>query len=91
MKVRLREATDQAAAREFLEEAFGYLGLDWQEYVKVDPKYFRPAEVDLLLGDPTKTRKVLGWEPKVTFKALVRLMVDCDMEGLGRYGPAPKH
>src|SRR5436305_1482282 len=79
------------SVREFLDEAFGYLGLDWQEYVKVDPKYFRPAEVDLLLGDPTKTRKVLGWEPKVTFKALVRLMVDCDMEGLGRYGPAPKH
>ena len=72
------------SVREFLEEAFSYAGLDWKEFVKVDPKYFRPAEVDLLLGDPTKARKVLGWEPTVGFKALVRLMVDADMEGQGR-------
>ena len=53
-------------------------GLDWKEHVVVDPKFFRPAEVDLLLGDPTKARTKLGWTPKVTFKALVRLMVDAD-------------
>ncbi|MFI5005861.1 MAG: GDP-mannose 4,6-dehydratase [Solirubrobacterales bacterium] len=69
------------SVREFLEEAFAYAGLDWKDFVKVDPKYFRPAEVDLLLGDPSKAKRILGWEPKVTFKALVRLMVDADMEG----------
>jgi GDPmannose 4,6-dehydratase len=68
------------SVREFLEEAFSHVGLHWQEYVKVDPKYFRPAEVDQLLGDPTKARAKLGWTPKVTFKNLVRLMVDADME-----------
>jgi GDPmannose 4,6-dehydratase len=72
------------SVREFLEEAFSYAGLDWQEYVKVDPKYFRPAEVDLLLGDPAKARKVLGWKTRVGFRELVRLMVDADMEGQGR-------
>jgi len=55
------------SVREFCEEAFSAVGLDWEQFVKVDPKYFRPAEVDLLLGDPGKARKVLGWEPKVTF------------------------
>ena len=53
------------SVREFLEEAFGYVGLDWQEHVKVDPKYFRPAEVDFLLGDPAKAQAKLGWTPKV--------------------------
>jgi GDPmannose 4,6-dehydratase len=72
------------SVREFLEEAFSYAGLGWKEFVKVDPKYFRPAEVDLLLGDASKARKALGWQPRVTFKALVRLMVDADMEGQGR-------
>jgi len=72
------------SVREFLEEAFSYAGLDWKEFVKVDSKYFRPAEVDLLLGDASKARKALGWQPRVTFKALVRLMVDADMEGQGR-------
>jgi GDPmannose 4,6-dehydratase len=72
------------SVREFLEEAFSYVGLDWQEYVKVDQKYFRPAEVDLLLGDPAKAKRVLGWTPRVTFKELVRLMVDADMAGQGR-------
>ncbi len=72
------------SVREFLEEAFSYAGLDWREFVKVDSKYFRPAEVDLLLGDASKARRALGWEPRVTFKALVRLMVDADMEGQGR-------
>jgi GDPmannose 4,6-dehydratase len=71
------------SVREFLEEAFGYVGLKWQDFVKVDPKYFRPAEVDVLLGDPTKARTVLGWKPKVSFKELVRLMVDADIAGGG--------
>ena len=69
------------SVQEFLEEAFGCAGLDWRKHVKVDSKYFRPAEVDVLLGDPTKARTVLGWTPKVTFKELVRLMVEADIEG----------
>ncbi len=78
-------ATGEAhSVREFLDEAFSHVGLEWQKYVVVDPKYFRPAEVDLLLGDPTKARKALGWTPKVDFKSLVRLMVDADMSGQGR-------
>lgn len=68
------------SVREFLTEAFGYLDLDWEEFVETDPRYYRPAEVDLLLGDASKARRVLGWEPKVSFKELVRLMVDHDME-----------
>jgi len=72
------------SVREFLEEAFGYAGLDWREFVVVDPKYFRPAEVDLLLGDASKARQQLGWQPLVSFKELVRLMVDADMEQDGR-------
>jgi GDPmannose 4,6-dehydratase len=72
------------SVREFLEEAFSYVGLKWKKYVKVDPKYFRPAEVDILLGDPAKARKVLRWKPKVSFQELVRLMVDADMETDGR-------
>jgi GDPmannose 4,6-dehydratase len=66
------------SVREFLGEVFGYLGLDWQKYVHVDPKYFRPSEVDLLLGDASKARRLLKWEPKVTFKALARMMTDSD-------------
>jgi GDPmannose 4,6-dehydratase len=72
------------SVREFLEEAFSYAGLSWQDHVVVDPKYFRPAEVDLLLGDPRKARSVLGWKPKVGFRDLVRLMVDADLNGQGR-------
>ena len=67
------------SVREFCEEAFGYAGLDWEDHVVVDPKYFRPAEVDLLLGDASKAKRELGWEPRVTFKALTRLMVDADL------------
>jgi GDPmannose 4,6-dehydratase len=67
------------SVREFLEEAFGLLDLDWREHVEIDPRYFRPAEVDLLLGDPTKARTILGWEPRVSFRELVRIMVDSDM------------
>jgi GDPmannose 4,6-dehydratase len=72
------------SVREFLEEAFSYVGLQWKDYVVLDPKYLRPAEVDALLGDPSKARSVLGWTPRVTFKELVRLMVDADLEGDGR-------
>lgn len=68
------------SVKEFLEEAFGYLDLDWKQYVEIDPRYYRPAEVDLLLGDASKAKRVLGWEPKVTFKGLVRLMVDNDLK-----------
>lgn len=72
------------SVREFLEEAFSYVNLDWQKYVVVDPRYFRPAEVDLLLGDPSKAKKALGWQPKVGFRELVRMMVDGDLKGQGR-------
>jgi GDPmannose 4,6-dehydratase len=68
--------------REFLEEAFKHVGLDWNDYVKIDPAYFRPAEVDLLIGDSSKAKEKLGWEPKTTFKDLVRLMVDSDVNAL---------
>jgi GDPmannose 4,6-dehydratase len=67
------------SVREFVEEAFSLLDLDWNKYVEIDPRYFRPTEVDLLLGDPTKAKNVLGWTPKVTFKQLVAMMVDNDM------------
>jgi len=67
------------SVKEFVEEAFNYLGLDWNEYVEIDPWYYRPSEVDLLLGDASKARKELGWEPKVGFKELVRLMIDHDL------------
>src|SRR3954469_2652282 len=66
------------SVREFLDEVFGLLELDWKKYVQVDPRYFRPAEVDLLLGDATKARRELGWKPKVTFKALAKMMTDAD-------------
>src|SRR5688500_7642298 len=72
------------SVREFLEEAFSRAGLDWRKHVVMDPKYLRPAEVDLLLGDPAKARAKLGWKPRVTFKELVRLMVDADLESEGR-------
>jgi GDPmannose 4,6-dehydratase len=67
------------SVREFIEKTFGYLDLDWKEHVEIDPRYFRPAEVDLLLGDASKARRKLGWEPKVSFDELVRLMVDHDL------------
>jgi len=80
-----READDYVVAtgqthsvREFLEEVFGYLNLDWHQHVEVDPRYFRPAEVDALLGDAGKARRALGWTPKITFKELARLMADAD-------------
>jgi GDPmannose 4,6-dehydratase len=73
--------------REFLDEAFGYLDLDWQAYVEIDPRYFRPTEVDCLLADPEKACRVLGWEPRVFFRDLVRIMVDADLEILGLPSP----
>ncbi len=63
---------------DFLEEAFSYAGLSWRQHVEIDPRYFRPAEVDLVVGDAAKARSKLGWEPKTRFKELVRLMVDAD-------------
>jgi GDPmannose 4,6-dehydratase len=66
------------SVREFLEEAFAHVGLDWERYVGIDPKYYRPAEVDLLVGDASKAKAVLGWTPSTRFKDLVRLMVDAD-------------
>jgi GDPmannose 4,6-dehydratase len=68
------------SVREFLGEVFGYLNLDWEAFVRINPKYFRPAEVDLLLGDATKAKNELGWEPKVRFRELARLMVDTELE-----------
>lgn len=67
------------SVKEFLEETFSLLDLDWKEYVEFDPKYLRPAEVELLLGDYSKAKKTLNWEPKVKFKQLVKMMVDSDM------------
>jgi len=68
------------SVREFLEEVFGYIELDWQKYVEIDPRYYRPSEVDILQGDASKARKVLNWKPKVGFKELARLMADADMK-----------
>jgi GDPmannose 4,6-dehydratase len=66
--------------REFVEESFKCLDLDWEELVEHDSRYERPAEVDLLIGDPAKAKEKLGWEPKVKFKDLVRIMIDADLE-----------
>ncbi|MHC4087552.1 MAG: GDP-mannose 4,6-dehydratase [Planctomycetota bacterium] len=68
------------SVREFLEEVFGHLDLDWQKYVEIDPRYLRPTEVDCLLGDASKAKKALKWEPKVTFKGLAQMMTDADMK-----------
>jgi GDPmannose 4,6-dehydratase len=65
--------------REFLGEVFGHLGMKWQDHVEIDPRYFRPAEVDFLLGDYTKAKQKLGWTPKVTFKELAKMMTDADL------------
>ncbi|MBI3881261.1 MAG: GDP-mannose 4,6-dehydratase [Verrucomicrobia bacterium] len=68
------------SVKEFLEVAFDHVGLNWKKFVEIDPRYFRPAEVELLIGDASKARKKLGWKPKTTFEALTRLMVDADMQ-----------
>jgi GDPmannose 4,6-dehydratase len=70
------------SVKEFLEEAFDYQGLDWKDYVAIDPRYFRPTEVDFLRGDSSKAKRKLGWEPKIAFKDLVHMMVDSDLEVL---------
>ena len=75
--------TGQAhSVRELVEAAFGHVGLNWQDYVVTDPRYMRPAEVDLLLADPTKARKELGWTPRVAFRELVAMMVEADLARL---------
>src|SRR5207248_1707773 len=70
------------SVREFAEAAFDRVDLDWERYIEVDPRYFRPSEVDVLLGDATKARERLGWEPKVKFDELVKVMVDADVAAL---------
>jgi GDPmannose 4,6-dehydratase len=70
--------------REFVEVAFAHVDLDWKEFVKHDARYERPAEVDLLIGDPAKAKRQIGWEPKTKFNDLVRIMVDADLAHLGR-------
>ena len=69
--------------REFVEEAFGYVGLDWQNFVKEDPQYLRPTEVDVLIAKPQKANTLLKWQPRITFKNLIRIMVDADIRKLG--------
>jgi GDPmannose 4,6-dehydratase len=71
--------------REFLDVSFGHAGLDWKKHVEIDPRYFRPAEVDLLIGDYSKAKQKLGWEPKTKFVDLAKLMVDADIDLLRRH------
>jgi GDPmannose 4,6-dehydratase len=78
------------SVREFCEEAFACVGLDWKDFVRSDPKYLRPAEVDVLLGDASKARRELGWRPNVTFKGLVKLMVEADLESAGKHPDRPR-
>ncbi len=73
---------DSRSVKEFLEEAFSYQGLDWKDYVEIDSRYFRPTEVENLQGDASKAKRQLGWEPRVRFKELVRMMVDADVKDL---------
>jgi GDPmannose 4,6-dehydratase len=70
------------SVKEFCEEAFAHVGLDWQKYVEFDKRYLRPSEVDILIGDPSKAKKALGWEPKTKFKELCKIMVDADVKAL---------
>jgi GDPmannose 4,6-dehydratase len=70
------------SVQELCEVAFGYLDLDWRQYVVSDPQFFRPAEVDLLVGDASKAQAKLSWEPSVSFEDLIRLMVDADLKAL---------
>jgi GDPmannose 4,6-dehydratase len=72
--------------RDFLDAAFERLDLDWKRHVEIDPRYFRPAEVDDLRGDMSKARRKLGWQPKVRFAELVRMMVEADLEDLKKHG-----
>ena len=86
MMLQQEEAEDYVIAtgeshtvHELLDVAFGHVDLDWQKYVKIDPRYYRPTEVDLLIGDASKAKKKLGWEPKVSFRELIMMMVDADL------------
>ena len=71
------------SVREFLDVAFGLVGLDWKKHVEIDPRYFRPTEVDILIGDASKSKRVLGWQPKTSFRELVRIMVEGDLNAAG--------
>ena len=71
------------SVKEFVQEAFSYVGLDWEKHVKIDPRYFRPTDVRELIADSTKAKKVLSWQPKIRFKELVRIMIDADMRKAG--------
>jgi GDPmannose 4,6-dehydratase len=71
------------SVKELVGIAFSRVGLDWEKHVRIDPKFLRPAEVDHLIGNPAKAKRVLGWEPKVDFKQLIEMMVDADMERVG--------
>ncbi|WP_256556058.1 GDP-mannose 4,6-dehydratase [Oscillatoria sp. HE19RPO] len=73
--------------RKFLDLAFNFVNLNWEDYVEFDPRYLRPAEVDLLIGDPSKAKEKLGWEPSITFEQLVALMVDSDLKAIGVESP----
>ncbi len=75
------------SVREFLNESFGYVGLDWNEYVRIDPRYYRPTEVDYLQADASLAQKELGWQPRICFHELVRIMVDADLELAGLKSP----
>jgi GDPmannose 4,6-dehydratase len=75
------------SVREFLDEAFGYVNLDWNDYVRIDPRYYRPTEVDHLRADPKKAQEIIDWEPRVFFEDLVRIMVDADLEFAGQQSP----
>ena len=90
MMIQQEQADDYVVAtgethsiKEFLELAFGYVNLNWEEYVEFDERYLRPAEVDLLIGDPAKAKQKLGWEPSVSFEQLVNLMVEADLKAMG--------
>lgn len=78
------------SVQSFVEAAFNHVGLDWQEFVKIDPKFYRPAEVNLLLADPSKARKNLGWEPETDVRQLATMMVDADMELVGQSAGSPE-
>ena len=72
------------SVREFCEAAFGHVGLNYEDYVVQDPRFYRPAEVDLLVGNPQRAREQMGWQPKVSFEGLVEMMVDADLQLLGK-------
>jgi GDPmannose 4,6-dehydratase len=78
------------SVREFLELAFGYVNLNWEDHVEFDDRYLRPAEVDLLIGDSSKAQQKLGWKPSVTFEQLVAIMVEADLQALGLTSPNGK-